>query len=113
MLKGNEIEYIEAELKKFEFNRATIGYEAIRNGLMIAIQEPTLLYNLKRKFYNRIAKNMNLDSKRIKWNIDRAINQMYLNTNTKIIMTYFSLNENEKITPKLFFMTIIDKFIIK
>ena len=53
---------------------------------------------------------MKLEKRRVKWNIERAINQMYINTDMKLLMKYSSLDDNEKITPKLFFMTIIDKY---
>lgn len=112
-MESKEIEYIERELKKFQFNRSTIGYKCIKKGLCIAIREPSLLYSLSSKLYYRIANNMRLEKTRVKWNIERAINQMYINTDMKLLMKYFSLDNNEKITPKLFFMTIIDKYTIK
>lgn len=110
MLKKSEINYIDSVLNKFKFNKSTIGYECIKKGLYIAIENPMLLYNLNNNLYKNIANELKLCKSRVRWNIERAINQMYINTDMNIIMQYFSLNENEKITPKLFFMVIIDKY---
>lgn len=112
-MKSKKIEYIDEELKKFQFNRCTIGYKCIKKGLYIAIKEPFLLYNLSSKLYYRIANDMKLEKRHMKWNIERTINQMFINTDMKVLMKYFSLDDNEKVTPKLFFTTIIDKYIIK
>lgn len=109
-MKNNELEYVEKELEKFQFNRSTIGYKCVKKGLCIAIKQPGLLYNLNNDLYQRIAEELCLNKLRVKWNIERSINQMYINTNMELLMKYFSLNEDEKVTPKLFFMIIIDRY---
>ena len=51
-----------------------------------------------------------INKKRIKWNIEKSLDNMYLNTNMKYLMSYFYIEENEKVTPKLFITTIVENY---
>lgn len=55
---------------------------------------------------------LNIDKKNIKWNIEKSIDFMYLNTNTDFLTNYFSLDLFKKITPKLFIVTIVDNYFL-
>lgn len=113
-MKKNEIDtYIETELKKFKFNRTSLGYKYIKRGLNLGIKKIVLVNNLTKGLYKQISICESVEVKNIKWNIEKAIKYMYLNTDTTIIERYFSIDVNQLLTPKLFFIVIIDNYFLK
>lgn len=74
------------------------------------IENEELLKNFNNGLYLKMQDELNINKKRIKWNIEKSIDYMYLNTNTNFLANYFSLEFNQKITPKLFISTIVENF---
>ena len=52
-----------------------------------------------------------MEKKKIKWNIEKSIEFMYINTNMEYIMNYFYIEEKEKVTPKMFITTIVENYL--
>lgn len=112
MIENNNInKYITSELKKFKFNTTSLGFKYIKYAIKKGIENEKLLENFNNGLYLEMQYELNIDKKKIKWNIEKSINYMYLNTNTNFLANYFSLEFNQKITPKLFILTVIENFI--
>lgn len=108
MVKNNNInKYIISELKKFKFNTTSLGFKYIKYAIEIGIENEELLKNFNNGLYLKIQDELNID---IKWNIEKSIDYMYLNTNVNFLIDYFTLDINQKITPKLFITTIIENY---
>ena len=111
MIKNNNInKYIISELKKFKFNTTSLGFKYIKYAIRIGIENEELLKNFNNGLYLKIQNELNIDKKKIKWNIEKSINYMYLNTNTDFLMDYFALDIYQKITPKVFISTIVENY---
>lgn len=111
MIENNNInKYIISELKKFKFNTTSLGFKYIKYAIRIGIENEELLKNFNNGLYLKMQDELNINKKRIKWNIEKSIDYMYLNTNTNFLANYFSLEFNQKITPKLFISTIVENF---
>lgn len=110
MLKNNIEKYINSELKKFKFNTTSIGFKYIKYAIKKGIENEDLLQNFTNKLYKEMEQELNISKTRIKWNIEKSIDYMYLNTNANFLNDYFSLEINQKITPKLFIQTVVDNF---
>lgn len=112
MTKNDNInKYIITELKKFKFNTTSLGFKYIKYAIRLGIEDENLLKNFNNGLYLKMQDELNIDKKNIKWNIEKSINFMYLNTNANYLINYFSLEINQKITPKNFILTIVENFI--
>lgn len=101
---------VKEELRKFEMNVTTIGYDYIVDAITLSLQDDTLLKDMKNKLYKSIAiKNNNINPTNIKWTIEKNIKSMGRYTSTKVIKEYFHVEGREKITPKLFVSTVVNK----
>lgn len=111
MIKKNNInEYIISELKKFKFNTTSLGFKHIKYAIKIGIENEDLLKNFNNGLYLKMQNDLNIDKKKIKWNIEKSIDYMYLNTNANFLTNYFTLDTYQKVTPKLFILTIVENF---
>ena len=111
MIENNNInKYIISELKKFKFNTTSLGFKYIKYAIRIGIENEELLKNFNNGLYLKMQDELNINKKRIKWNIEKSIDYMYLNTNINFLANYFSLEFNQKITSKLFISTIVENF---
>ncbi len=111
MIENNNInKYIISELKKFKFNTTSLGFKYIKYAIKIGIENEELLRNFNNGLYLKLQNVLNVDKKKIKWNIEKSIDYMYLNTNTNLLTDYFFLDTYKKITPKIFISTIVESF---
>ena len=81
--------------------------------IIIVILLGTMIFFLRRNGENM--ENINddlssIDKKRIKWNIEKSIETMFINTDIKYVTNYFYIEEYEKVTPKLFITTIVENY---
>ena len=61
--------------------------------------------------YKKMENELKVEKKKIKWNIEKSIEFMYINTNMEYIMNYFYIEEKEKVTPKMFITTIVENYL--
>lgn len=113
MKKNNIDKYITSELSKFKFNRTSLGYKYIKYAIKKGIENEEILQNFTNKLYSSMEQELNISKARIKWNIEKCIDFMYLNTNANFLIDYFSLEIDQKVTPKIFISTIVENFISK
>lgn len=100
---------VKEELRKFEMNITTIGYDYIVDAITLTLQDETLLKDMKNKLYKSISiKNNNINPTNIKWTIEKNIKSMVRYTSSKVTKEYFHVETREKITPKLFVSTIVN-----
>lgn len=110
-MKSKDIDkYIEKELERFKFNRTSLGYKYLKKAIKIGIKNESLIENLNKYLYESMQNEFLINKKKIKWNIEKSLDNMSLNTNMKELMSYFYIEENEKITPKLFITTIVENY---
>lgn len=102
--------YIDAELNKFKFNKTSLGYKYLKIAIKYGIQDELLIENLNNRLYNKIEKELMIDKKKIKWNIEKSIETMFINTDIKYITHYFYIEEKERVTPKMFITTIVENY---
>ena len=110
MSKKNIDNYIDTELNKFKFNKTSFGYRYLKIAIKYGIQDDLLIENLINRLYEKIEKELMIDKKRIKWNIEKSIETMFINTDIKYVTNYFYIEEYEKVTPKLFITTIVENY---
>ena len=102
--------YITSELNKFNFNKTSLGYKYIKYAIKKEIYNEEVLENFTQKLYKEMENELNVAKSKIKWNIEKSIDFMYLTSNANILIDYFSLEINQKITPKLFIITMVENF---
>lgn len=103
------VRIVESELSLFGFNTLTVGYEYIMEAITLALQNEELLKDMKNNLYPIISKeHNNINVLKIKWSIEKCIDALYRTTNINLINEYFYIGSKEKLTPKVFFSTIID-----
>ena len=111
MIENYKIDkYISSELRKFNFNTTSLGFKYIKYAIKIGIENENLLENFNNRLYIKMQNKLNINKKKIKWDIEKSINYMYLNTDANFLINYFSLNIEQKVTPKLFIITMVDNF---
>lgn len=100
---------IKEELHKFEINITTLGYGYIVDGIAFALENETLLKDMKNGLYKSISiKNGNITPTNIKWAIEKCIKSTIRYTSTSVIKSYFHVEAREKVTPKLFINTVVE-----
>lgn len=102
--------YIDTELDKFKFNKTSLGYKYLKVAIRSGIQDELLIENLNNRLYERMEKELMTNKKRIKWNIEKSIETMFINTNINNVTNYFFIEEDERVTPKLFITTIVENY---
>ena len=111
MNKKNINDYINTELNKFKFNRTRLGYKYLKIAISNGIKYELLIEDLNNRLYKKMENELKVEKKKIKWNIEKSIEFMYINTNMEYIMNYFYIEEKEKVTPKMFITTIVENYL--
>lgn len=102
--------FIKKELSNFNFNVYSKGYKYLTEAILLSIQHPNLLQNLQNSLYQEIAKNdTKITASQVKWNIEKSIKYMLLETDEKVLMKYFGKNDN-RFTAKLFIYQIATNY---
>jgi len=65
--------------------------------------------NIEKNVYKVIADKYNENIQKVKSNIIKATNYMYMESNVDMIKKYFHFYEDKKPTPKLVILTVLDK----
>lgn len=100
---------IKEELRKFEMNVTTIGYTYIVDAIALSLSDESLLRDMKNTLYKSISiKHRNVSSSNIKWTVEKSVKSMARYTDNSVIKSYFHVEAREKITPKLFFTTVVE-----
>lgn len=103
-------EFVREELRKFDMNITTIGYNYLVDAITFSLKDETLLKDMKNVLYKNISlKNNNVSITNIKWTIEKSVKSMQRYTSTSITRPYFRVESGEKITPKLFIATVIER----
>lgn len=101
---------IKNELSLFNFNTSTIGYIYLVECIKLALKDSELLSDIKNNLYLKVSKNhKNSNILKVKWSIEKSIDALYENTNINILDNYFYIEMQQKLTPKLFITTVVDK----
>lgn len=96
------------ELRKFEINITTLGYDYIVDAITLSLEDETLLKDFQNGLYKTLAEKYNLPSNyNIKWAIEKCIKSTIRYTDLEITKPYFRVETTEKITPKLFINMIV------
>lgn len=111
----NQINYIR---KKVMNQLIYLGFNIKHSGTQYLYEAITLIYEenieilvegLENYIYERIAKKYNKSKEKIKNNIFKSINYMYITSDFEKIKTFFNLHEECKPTPRLIILTFIQK----
>ena len=101
---------IDYELSYFNFNKASIGYTYIIEAIAICYNNMSLINNLEKELFPIIASTFNIiNSKSIKWDIQKTIDSMIRFTDTKKILNIFPYTQRP--TPNLF-ISVMSRIII-
>lgn len=102
--------FVKEELRKFEINITTIGYSYIVDAITFCLEDETLLKDMKNGLYKKMsAKNNGVSISNIKWTMEKSVKSIQRFTATSITRPYFRVESGEKITPKLFIATVIER----
>ncbi len=103
-------EYVKEELRKFEMNITTIGYSYVVDAITFCLEDEVLLKDMKNGLYKKIsAKNNNVKISNIKWIIEKSTRSMQRFTDSDVARVYFRVESGERITPKLFIGTVVER----
>ena len=98
---------IENVLSEFSFNKSSIGYEYLVEAIIMVVQDSSLLSNIEKLVYTKIAKKFNIDnSKKVKWSILKLLKSMIRYSKKEIVKRYFPYTLNP--TPKIFIKEVSD-----
>ena len=104
-------EYIDRELNKFNFNKNTNSFRYLKDAICQIICEEKINFELENDIYIKVAHMNNKKSgSTIKWDIEKLMNQMYINTKYTGVKEYFNLTEDTKLTTKLFIREIARRY---
>jgi len=110
-MEGKIKSYIERELSKLEFKKATKGFKYLKDAIYICIIEEEAMDNLTKKLFPRIARKYGEKSYlNVKWCINQVISTMYNNTKMEKTCNYFELDKNIKPSMKYIIYTIVCKY---
>lgn len=102
--------FVKEELRKFKVNITTIGYSYIVDAITFCLEDETLLKDMKNGLYKKMsAKNNGVSISNIKWTMEKSVKSIQRFTPTSITRPYFRVEYGEKITPKLFIATVIER----
>lgn len=102
--------FVKEELRKFEINTTTMGYSYIVDAITFCLEDEILLKDMKNGLYKKMsAKNNGVSISNIKWTMEKSVKSIQRYTATSIIRPYFRVESGEKITPKLFIATVIER----
>ena len=90
---------VKRELSKFEINITTLGYDYIVDGIILSLEDETLLKDFQNGLYKTLAEKNNLPSNyNIKWAVEKCIKSTIRYTNSNVTKPYFHVETTEKIT---------------
>lgn len=108
--QNNYEKLIKQELRKFEINVITVGYTYIIDAIAMSLSDESLLRDMKNTLYKCISiKHNNASTANIKWTIEKSIKSIARYTDSRVLNSYFYLETSEKLTPKLFISTVVEK----
>lgn len=103
-------ELVKEELRKFEINITTIGYTYIVDAITFCLEDEALLKDMKNGLYKKMsAKHNGINISNIKWTMEKSVKSIQRYTSTSVTRPYFRVESGEKITPKLFIATVIER----
>ena len=102
--------YIDTELNKFKFNKTSLGYKYLKIAIKHGIQDELLIEDLNNKLYKKMEDELMINKRRIKWNIEKSIETMFINTDINYVTHYFYIEDYERVTPKLFITTVVENY---
>ena len=98
------------ELSLFNFNKSAMGYIYLIECIKLAVSNGELLKDIKNNLYYEVSKQYsNNNVLKIKWSIEKCIDGLYKNTNINILNNYFYIRVHQKLTPKIFITTVVNK----
>lgn len=98
------------ELSLFNFNKSAMGYIYLIECIKLAVSNGELLKDIKNNLYYEVSKQYsNNNVLKIKWSIEKCIDGLYKNTNINILNNYFYIGVHQKLTPKIFITTVVNK----
>ena len=101
---------IRNELSLFNFNRATVGYTYLLECIKLALDDNELLKDIQNNLYSKVSQHHNESNMfKVKWSIQKTIDGLYKTTNICILNNYFFIEMQQKLTPKIFITTVVDK----
>lgn len=103
------VEKIMYELKNFKFKRNSISYEFLIDCILIIIISPWKIKDFSKYVYEEVAVKYKTEAKNVMWNINKLVNLMYLNTDSKLLEEKLNLYEGEHLSAKAFIITIARK----
>ena len=102
---------INKELSNFNFNYNTKAYKYLVDAIFQVINNRDFKFELEKNIYKKVAQiNKKKNELVIKWNIEKLMENMFINTKYTIIQDYFNFIEDTKPTTKLFIRTIANKY---
>lgn len=102
-------ELVRAELRKFDMNIMTKGYNYIAEAVLLSMENEKLLKDMKHGLYKVMCeKREGVDEDNIKWTLEKTIRSIKRYTKASIMKSYFYVIEVEEITPKRFISTIAE-----
>ena len=100
--------YIEYTLSKFNFNKNSCAYKYLKDTIYQIINEGKSNFELEKDIYKKVAKlNRKKNEMVVKWNIEKLMNNMYINTRYDKVKEYFSCDT--KMTTKIFIREIVNE----
>lgn len=102
-------EIVKKELYQFDINVTTIGYTYLVDAIIFALQDQTLLRDMKNGLYKSVSmKNQNVNSTNVKWALEKCVKSTMRYTDSSIIKSYFHVEVGEKVTPKHFISMVVE-----
>ncbi len=102
-------EKILIELKNFNFKRNSLAYEYLIDAIKIIVNDRRTIKDFSKYVYGQIAEKYDTRPQNVLWCINKLINLMYFNTDSKVIGKYFNINKNDKLSTKAFIIGIARK----
>lgn len=103
-------EKIVNELNILHFNTSYLGTKYLKECIYYIMKDMNNNFeNLKKEVYPKIANKYNKTMHNIKCNINSAVNAMYFDCESQVIIEYFNFTKDFKPTAKLIINTIINK----
>lgn len=114
IVNNDELENIKVKVRKelelFDIQRTSAGYIYLEECIILAIQDKERLHNLRVNLYEKVSESHNnIGMKKIKWSIDKCIDKIHENTNISTLKRYFYMDIKQKLTPKIFITTVVER----
>ena len=110
MLKNMKIHIIDKQLSNFNFYKSSNSYRELKEIIYsLLVNKELSLMPFRTGVFKEIAEEFDTTSSRLESNLSKLVDRAILNTDSKIISSYFLVYQDKKVSLKAFLLKVTEE----